>query len=268
MMTLLKSLAIACLCAVTAALGAAPPALSRFVCERPQPWEAGAVTNVSIAAGLIHGRVLAPGEEFSFNDAMEPGLPLFVEGTSYASGRVVTSDGGGICQVSSGLYNAVLLAGLAVVERRTHSLYDPRGAYVQPGRDAMVTRVGKADFRFRNSTARPLTIQAVAEGGRLDISLLGRQRRPRERWIETEEVERRPFELIQELDPELAPGERKLLRRGFDGLAVRRRICWNDAEGQPQCTPLGLDRYMRVHERWKVGPPLPEQAPATPEAGS
>lgn len=239
--------------ALASPLAAAKGQLSQYSCTRPEPWEAGALKNVAIAAQLIHGRVLAPGEGFSFNDAMEPGLQRFVEGTSYASGRVVTSDGGGICQVSSGLYNAVVLAGLEVLERHTHSLYDPRAAYVPAGRDAMVTRVGKADFRFRNSTLRPLTIQAKVEGGRLDISLQGRQRRPRQRWIETETLETRPMELQQLEDAALAPGERKLLRRGFDGLKVRSRVCFVDSAGQTRCASLGTDRYMKVNERWKVG---------------
>lgn len=236
-------------------LGAKPMrALSVFTCERPQPWETGSVTNVSIAAELINGQVLEPGQSFSFNRAMETGLDRFVEGTSYASGRVVTSDGGGICQVSTGLYNAVLLAGLEILERHTHSLYDPRGAYVPAGRDAMVTRVGHADFRFRNSTAAPLRIEAHARGGILDIRLLGHQRVHKDRWIETELVEKKPLALQQVLDPNLQPGERRRVRQGFDGLRVRSQVCWANAAGVTRCASLGVDDYMKVNERWKVGP--------------
>jgi vancomycin resistance protein YoaR len=229
-------------------------ALSAYDCVRPQPWESGAVQNVSIAAGLINGTQLAPGEAFSFNRAMEKGLDRFVEGTSYASGRVVTSDGGGICQVSSALYNAVALAGLEVLERRNHSLYDPTEAYVPAGRDAMVTRVGQSDFRFRNSTAAPLRIEAWTEGGKVNVRLLGRQRHPRRRWIQTEELSREPFSLLQRTDKDLAPGERKLSRKGFDGIKVRSEICWADADGQTRCARLGTDEYMKVDELWKQGP--------------
>lgn len=247
-------------------LGAKPvAALSAFTCVRPQPWESGSVTNVSIAAGLINGQVLEPGQSFSFNRAMEAGLDRFVEGTSYASGRVVSSDGGGICQVSTGLYNAVLLAGLEVLERHTHSLYDPRGAYVPAGRDAMVTRVGHADFRFRNSTAAPLRIEAHARGGALDIRLLGRQRVHKDRWIETQLVEKTPLELRQVLDPDMQPGERRRVRQGFDGLKVRSQICWSTAAGLTRCASLGVDDYMKVNERWKVGPqPLSVTASEAP----
>lgn len=228
--------------------------LGAYTCERPQPWEEGAITNVGIAAGLIDGKVLQPGEAFSFNQAMETGLDRFVEGTSYANGLVVSSDGGGICQVSSGLYNAVLLAGLEVLERGTHSLYDPAAAYVPAGHDAMVTRSGHSDFRFRNSTAAPLTIAAHAEGGKLEVRLLGRQRRPRHRWVESQLLQTLPKQLRQVPDPALAPGERRLKRKGFDGLVVKSRLCYADAQGVTHCAGLGTDRYMKVDERWAVGP--------------
>jgi vancomycin resistance protein YoaR len=228
--------------------------LSAYDCERPQPWEAGSIANVAIAADLINGIILKPGQEFSFNAAMGKGLDRFVPGTSYASGRVVTSDGGGICQVSSGLYNAVLLAGLEVLERGTHSLYDPAAAYVPAGRDAMVTRVGRSDLRFRNSTAAPLTISASAEGGKLQIRLLGRQRHPRRRWVESEVLQRTPMRLLQRPDASLAPGERQLRRKGFDGLTVKSRLCYADSQGVTRCASLGTDRYMKVDERWAYGP--------------
>jgi vancomycin resistance protein YoaR len=257
--TLLLSLLL--LAAVAPAAKTPVPPLSEYSCVRPQPWEEGALQNVSIAASLINGQQLAPGEHFSFNHAMEAGLDRFVEGTSYASGRVVTSDGGGICQVSSALYNAVVLAGLEVLERRNHSLYDPSAAYVPAGRDAMVTRVGRSDFRFRNSTAAPLRIQAWAEGGKVNIRLLGRQHRRKQRWIESEELDRRPFELLQKEDDKLAPGERKQLSRGFDGLTIKSRVCWADSEGQTHCASLGTDEYLKVDERWKSGPSSAAAAP-------
>ena len=215
--------------------------LASFSCERPRPWEAGALTNVSLAAALIDGVQLAPGEAFSFNAAMRQGDGRFVDGTSYASGRVVSSDGGGICQVSSCLYNAVVLAGLEVLERANHSLYDPAEAYVPAGRDAMVSRAGHSDFRFRNSTAAPLRVQARADGGRVTVALLGSQRHPRARWIEAREVERTAKAVVERPDAALAPGLRRRLRPGFDGLVVSSRVCWLDADGVTRSAALGRD---------------------------
>lgn len=228
--------------------------LAHFSCQRPQPWESGAVTNVSVAASLINGLRLAPGEIFSFNDALTPGLGRFVDGTSYAAGRVVHSNGGGICQVSSCLYNAVVLAGLQVLERANHSLYDPSTAYVPAGRDAMVTRSGHSDFRFRNSTAHALTLEVRAQGGKVDVVLQGRQRHPRQRWIEADVVERLPKAVLLRPVSDLAPGARRLLRPGFDGLVVSTRICWLDPRGLTRSAALGRDCYMRVNEIWAVGP--------------
>jgi vancomycin resistance protein YoaR len=235
------------------AQGLAAAELGSYSCERPKPWEPGALVNVSVAASLIDGRSLAPGEIFSFNDCMGAGLDRFVSGTSYEDGRKVSSDGGGICQVSSCLYNAVLLSGLEVMERANHSFYDPTEAYVPPGRDAMVTRQGHSDFKFRNSTAAPLRIRAWAEGGKVNVQLLGRQRHPRRRWIETVLVQREPMNLLNAEDPALAAGQRRRLREGFDGLKVESRLCWS-AGGLTRCATLAVDDYRRVDERWAVGP--------------
>jgi vancomycin resistance protein YoaR len=227
--------------------------LSRFSCERPQPWETGALHNVSVAAGLVDAVVLAPGAVFSFNQTMRSPGGRFVEGTSFLGGLEVKSRGGGICQVSSGLYNAALLAGLEVLERSGHSLYDPSEAYVPAGRDAMVSREGHSDFRFRNSTGEPLTIQARAEGGRLTVSLVGHERRPRTRWIETTLLRRSPARLRQVESGALAFGQCSLLHKGFDGLTVSSRLCWVGPDSVTRCAELGLDRYDRVDEVWRVG---------------
>jgi len=227
--------------------------LGSFTSERPQPWEAGALRNVSLAAALVNGTVLAPGASFSFNKAMEARLGDFVEGTSFLGGREVKSLGGGICQVSTGLYNAALLSGLEVLERNGHSLYDPREAYAPPGRDAMVSREGGSDFRFRNSTASPLTIQASAEGGRLSVTLLGRQRHPRSRWIETVLLDRETKNVLTVPDPDLEPGSCAQAGQGFDGLKVSTRVCWKGPGGRTEHAALGVDHYVRVDERWRVG---------------
>jgi vancomycin resistance protein YoaR len=234
--------------------GLAASELGSFTCERPKPWEPGALVNVSVAASLIDGRNLAPGETFSFNDCMTSGLAGFVDGTSYEDGRKVSSDGGGICQVSSCLYNAVLLSGLEVVERANHSFYDQAEAYVPAGRDAMVTRQGHSDFKFRNSTAAPLGIRAWAEGGKVTVRLLGHQRHPRRRWVETVLIQRDPMGSRTVADASMAPGQRRRLREGFDGLKVESRLCWAGPGGVTRCATLAVDDYQKVDERWAVGP--------------
>jgi vancomycin resistance protein YoaR len=229
--------------------------LGRFTCERPRPWEAGALRNVSVAAALVDSLVLPPGAVFSFNQTMRAGDGRFVRGTSFLGGREIKSVGGGICQVSSGLYNAALLAGLEILERSPHSFYDPREAYVPPGRDAMVSRQSHSDFRFRNSTASDLTIEAMAAGGRLTVLLLGTQRAPRRRWVDARVLRRRPAGAVEVLSTALAPGQCRRLSVGFDGMTVASRLCWAGPGAETRCADLGVDRYEKVDEVWLVGAP-------------
>lgn len=118
----------------------------------------GRVHNLKLTASLLNNTVIAAGEEFSFNRTT--GEPTIERG--FQSATIFTSDGGhgqeiggGMCQVSSTLYNAVLAAGLPVTERHPHS---QPVTYVPPGLDA--TTYTDKDFRFRNSLRAPLILQA------------------------------------------------------------------------------------------------------------
>jgi vancomycin resistance protein YoaR len=228
--------------------------LSHFNCQRPAPLEQGSVTNAGIACELVNGIVLKPGEVFSFNKAMTAGLDRFVDGTAYASGRVIRSEGGGICQVSAALYNAALLAGLEVEERHSHSIYDPLAAYVPAGQDSAISRSVGADMRFTNSTAAPLALSVTAHDGEVDVVLLGHQRHPRQRWISTKEMGRDAHGVRERLDPSLAAGTRVLQQKGFDGLHISRQLCKAGPEGLTECAALGTDDYMEMDEVWRVGP--------------
>lgn len=117
-------------------------------------------SNIRLAAKIIDGTILAPGAIFSFNGVVgertrERG---FQEAGVYINGRVDTGIGGGICQVSTTLYNAVLFANLEVLERSNHSLTVP---YVPLSRDAAVSW-GSQDFKFRNNTEHYIYVRCVA----------------------------------------------------------------------------------------------------------
>lgn len=129
--------------------------------------------NVELAASHINGTLLAPGETFSYNDTVGPRSRRlgWREAPTYLYGQVVPGTGGGICQVSSTLYNAVLLSGLKVVRRSHHSM---PVKYVRPGLDATVV-YGVIDLRFRNTSDGPVYIAAHARGGRLTLALYGRR---------------------------------------------------------------------------------------------
>lgn len=114
--------------------------------------------NVANGCSLINGTTLFPGEEFSAYEAVAP----FTESNgyymagSYLNGQVVDSLGGGICQVSTTLYNAVLLSELEVTERYNHSMIV---TYVDPSADAAIAESSGKDFKFVNNTDYPIYIE-------------------------------------------------------------------------------------------------------------
>ena len=135
---------------------------------------ANRAANVANAASKINNKVLAPGEVFSFNDTVGKRSVAngFFQAPEYANGQTVMGIGGGTCQVSSTLYNAVLYSDLSIVSRLNHMF--PVG-YCPLGQDATVTDSG-VDFKFANNTDNPIKISAVASGGRITVSIIGTQR--------------------------------------------------------------------------------------------
>lgn len=129
------------------------------------------LTNIRLAAQLVDYMILMPGEVFSFNQTV--GQPTvergFLEAPVIVKEELVPGVGGGICQVSSTLYNAVLQASLQVVERFSHS---KQVTYVPPGQDATVA-YDYMDFKFRNSSNSLLLLRSVVRGRRLEVTIYG-----------------------------------------------------------------------------------------------
>jgi vancomycin resistance protein YoaR len=137
------------------------------------PRNTSRVTNIALAAKLVDGSVVKPGETFSLNAAMGPRTAN--RGFDYAP--VIAADnvlrqgvGGGICQYATTLFNAVFFAGLPVVEREAHSLYI---SHYPIGRDATVSW-GAADFKFRNDTGKALLIRSWVEADALTVAIVGK----------------------------------------------------------------------------------------------
>lgn len=130
--------------------------------------------NVARAASKINGVVLAPGQVFSFNDTVGPRSVAngFYTAKEYVNGETVDGIGGGTCQVSSTLYNAVLYSDLSIVSRTNHMF--PVG-YCPIGQDATVADSG-VDFKFMNSMDYPIKISAVTSGYTITVSIIGTQR--------------------------------------------------------------------------------------------
>ena len=133
--------------------------------------DAGRTTNVKLATNKINGQILNNGDVFSFNKVVgqrsyENG---FKDANVFLADQVVKDVGGGICQVSSTLYAAVLYADLKIVERRNHNF---TVAYAKAGVDATVS-YGSIDFKFQNNMKAPIKIKASASGGQMIVSIFG-----------------------------------------------------------------------------------------------
>lgn len=131
------------------------------------------IYNINKGSDLINGTVLKPGQEFSANDTL--GTRTLKNGWrmagAYVGGAVVEEPGGGVCQLSSTLYNAVVKADLEVVYRRNHSM---PVTYISEGLDATINSVGNIiDFQFRNNTTSDILIFGYTEGKNLTFEIYG-----------------------------------------------------------------------------------------------
>lgn len=176
-------------------------------------------TNLKIAAEKINGKVLMPGEEFSFNKVV--GKRTVEEGYKdakiYADGGVVDGLAGGICQISSTLYNSVLLANLQITERRNHSFTT---SYVAAGKDATVVW-GTTDFRFINSRSYPIKIEASVNNGIADFKIHGMQEEVEyEVKIIPVKTKSIPYTTTYEEDASIIPGQQIVKQSGHAGYKV------------------------------------------------
>ena len=128
-------------------------------------------TNLILASKKINGTVLMPGETFSYNKVVgERTIAAgYKEAPIYVSGRVEDGIGGGICQITTTLYNAVLYANLDIVERSNHQFVP---SYAGPSRDATVV-YGAIDFKFKNNRDYPIKITCSVSGGIANFKIWG-----------------------------------------------------------------------------------------------
>lgn len=133
----------------------------------------GRVRNMQIAAETVNGVVLMPGEVFSYNDLIGDTTPDkgYEKANTYIGSEIVPDYGGGICQVSTTLYRAVMRANIRSTERMNHSL---TVSYSDPGLDATVA-YGVVDYKFENPYDFPIYISGYVGGGTVGFSVYGQQ---------------------------------------------------------------------------------------------
>ena len=175
--------------------------------------------NLQIAADKINGTVLMPGEIFSFNNVV--GERTVAEGYEnakiYSNGQVVDGLAGGICQISSTLYNVVLLSNLEIVERYNHSFTT---SYVSAGRDATVV-YGIKDFKFKNTRNYPIKIEASVSNGVATFSIYGiKEKDEYTVKIIPKTTQTIPYTTQTIEDSTLEPGTMKVTQAGASGCKV------------------------------------------------
>lgn len=199
-------------------------------------------TNIRLASEKVNGIVIMPGETFSYNTTVgkRTAAAGFKSAAVYAGGEVTTGIGGGICQVSSTLYNAVLLANLEIVERHNHG-FNP--GYVPASRDATVSW-GGPDFKFKNNRTYPVKIVCSGTGGTIDFKVFGLlEENEYEVEIESYITNYISYKTINKEDSSLAKGQTKVLQSGSNGCkSVAYRILKQNGEVVSK-TLLSQDTY-------------------------
>ena len=155
--------------------------------------------NLVNAARLIDGTIVYPGETFSTSEHLVPFTQEngYEVAKAYASGQVVDSVGGGVCQAATTLYNALLKAELEITERYNHSMIV---AYVKPSMDAAISE-GSKDLKFKNNTDTPIYIEAYTANRCIYFTVYGK---------ETRDLEKRKVEYVSEVLETIQPGEDKV----------------------------------------------------------
>lgn len=180
-------------------------------------------TNLKIAVQKINDKVIMPGEVFSYNQTLgnRTSAAGYKNAKIYEAGQVVDGIGGGICQVSSTLYNAVLLSNLEIVERSNHQFTT---SYVPAGRDATVV-YGQTDFKFKNPRSYAVKIKASISNGIATVSIYGvKQETEYAVSFNTKTISSIPFTVKYIDDNTLPLGTEKIKQNGANGLITETYI--------------------------------------------
>lgn len=234
--------------------------------------------NIRLAVDAIDGRILKSGEEFSFNLATgnrtsEKG---YQPAGAYKNGVLIEEPGGGVCQVSTTLYHAIITSGFMTTERNSHS-FAP--GYVEPGQDAMVSFDGYAgpDLKFVNTNDTSIALRAKFQDNQLKISIVGLPvlEEGVEVSIRSEQVGETPApDSVVEENPNIPFGTQKQVESSKPGAAWKSfRVVTKNGE-VVQETPLHSSNYRPkagiIHQNTTVpgqpeAPQAPTETPAAPE---
>ncbi len=209
----------------------------RTVLRDPLP---GEEYNVHLAAQMLAGTLVKPGETFSQNDSIGPYTEArgFKAGPAYIGFNLSTSVGGGVCKIASTLYNVAVLSNLDIVERHAHGMPVP---YVPYGQDATVS-YGAQDFKFKNATDSPVLIWAQGVDNILYMGFYGKSKPPKIEWRH-ETFEAKKASNVYKKNPSLPAGTEKKVSDGMDGASVKSWIILEWPDGVRETRQMGKSVY-------------------------
>ncbi len=225
--------------------------------------------NIKVAAGYLNGVLIAPGETFSFNQAVGDISTArgYMEGYTIVADRTVKGVGGGVCQVSTTVFRAAFWAGLPVVERNPHiyrvGWYEEGGDPV--GFDAAIYQPG-ADLKFTNDTGHYILVQTSVDNGVLSVYFYG-TKPPRTVKMDGPYISNRrpPPEDVYEVDPNLPPETKRQVEWAKEGMDVTiYRLIYQD--GQLVRKDSFFSRFSPWPNMFKVSPDMAPAAQPTPTA--
>ena len=208
--------------------------------------EENTIYNIKLSSEVINGILVKPQEIFSFNKYVGPAEKAdgYKESTIIANGIFVNGYGGGICQVSSTLYNAILLANLPIVERYNHSVYGDATRYVPLGQDAAVF-YGLKNLRFKNNSDNVIVIFSKVFRDTLQVSIFGGNEDKAEVEIISKDKKVIDYQIIREKDSKLEAGQEIIAQEGIPGYQIKTyRIVRKD--GEEKIEFLAEDIYKSV----------------------
>lgn len=212
----------------------------------------GRAHNIEITAEVLHDWHLAPGEVFDYDKLINEteSKHTYQEAPVILNGKFVPGIGGGICQVSSTLYNAALRAGLEIVERRNHSL---PVAYLPLGQDATYAG-GAINFRFKNTTGKHLIIRTEAKDRELTVKLFGTMDENIRYDVESVTLDTLTPKVQETVNASLPAGKQVVVAGGKNGYVVDTyRLLYKDGEL--------VSREKVSHDTYKAQPTLIERGP-------
>lgn len=212
----------------------------------------GRISNIKLAASSLDGMLVMPQELISFNNTtgLRNRQNGYRESSIIVAGDYTTGIGGGVCQVSTTLYNALLLADVHILERHPHSI---PASYVSYGRDAAVSD-NYLDLKFKNDKNTPIYICANVQGYDLIIKVFGNKDEEKHIEIKTSIVEKISPKREVEADDNLKPGEKIVVQKGRYGYKVKTYKIIYEKNEEKENKMISFDYYKPRNEIIKHGP--------------